>query len=109
MSKLLEKQIKFTRDLAILVLAADAMGYHLTYGDAYRDPRVKYGLSNSLHRSRLAVDFNLFRRNKSGTLDWKTKTSDHKVIGEMWERMGGTWGGRFDDGNHYSFEHNGVQ
>ena len=109
MSKLLEKQVKFTQDLAVLVLAADRLGYYLTYGDAYRDKRCKYGLTNSLHRSRLAVDFNLFVRDKKGKLKWLNKTKDHKVIGELWEKMGGTWGGRFGDGNHYSRTHRGVK
>ena len=108
MSKLVEKQIQFTLDLAVLVLVAEKLGYYLTYGDAYRDPRVKYGLKNSLHRKRLAVDFNLFRWVK-GKLKHMPKTKDHKVIGELWEAMGGTWGGRFRDGNHYSKAHGGVK
>ena len=30
-------------------------------------------------------------------------------LGEYWESIGGSWGGRFNDGNHYSLEHNGVK
>ena len=108
MGKLVDKQIAFTHDLAVLVLVAAKLGYYFTYGDAYRDKRCKYGLKNSLHRSRLAVDFNLFRR-INGKLVYMPKTKDHKVIGELWEKMGGTWGGRFRDGNHYSKAHGGVK
>jgi hypothetical protein len=35
------------------------------------------------------------------------ETKDHAFLGEFWEEMGGSWGGRFNDGNHYSLEHNG--
>jgi hypothetical protein len=28
-------------------------------------------------------------------------------LGLKWESMGGSWGGRFNDGNHYSLEHEG--
>lgn len=38
-----------------------------------------------------------------------TASSGHKLLGEYWESIGGTWGGRFNDGNHYSLEHNGVK
>ena len=28
-------------------------------------------------------------------------TEDHEPLGEWWESIGGVWGGRFNDGNHY--------
>ena len=87
-----------------LIEHAESLGYELTFGDAYRDPRVKYGHKHSAHRHRLAVDFNLF---KDG--EYLSKTSDHEPLGTYWESIGGTWGGRFKDGNHYSLEHNGVK
>jgi len=31
------------------------------------------------------------------------------LLGEYWEGMGGSWGGRFSDGNHFSLTHNGVK
>ena len=37
--------------------------YRLRWGDAYRDPRVKYGHPQSVHRKRLAVDLILDRWN----------------------------------------------
>lgn len=104
------KQRLFTRMIADLILFAYENGYELTVGDAYRDPRVfgkvgerrSYSSANSLHKSRLAIDLNLF---KDG--EFLTRTEDHQPLGEYWESIGGTWGGRFEDGNHYSLEHNG--
>lgn len=105
-----QKQRKFTRMIADLIKFAYDNGYELTFGDAYRDPRLhgevgqkrSYSSSNSLHKSRLAVDFNLFR---DGV--YLTTTEAHRPLGEYWESIGGTWGGRFNDGNHYSLEHQG--
>ena len=99
MSELLDNQHKFTRMVALLIQVANAKGYELTFGDAYRDPRVRYGHPDSYHKRRLAIDFNLF---KDGV--WLNQTVDHQELGEFWESIGGTWGGRFSnpDGNHYS-------
>ena len=109
-NRLGDKQRIFTRMVADLILFAYENGYELTFGDAYRDPRVhgavgvkdSYSSANSVHKERLAVDFNLFKDGK-----FLTATEDHKPLGEFWESIGGTWGGRFQDGNHYSLEHNG--
>lgn len=105
-----QKQRRFTHMVGLLIEFAYQQGYELTFGDAYRDPRVhgdvgvkkSYSSANSVHKSRLAVDFNLF---KNG--DYLTSTEDHRELGEFWESIGGTWGGRFNDGNHYSLEHQG--
>lgn len=105
-----QKQRRFTSMIGLLIAFAYETGYELTFGDAYRDPRAygkvgeknAYSSANSLHKSRLAVDLNLF---KDGV--FLTQTSDHTPLGEFWESIGGTWGGRFNDGNHYSMEHNG--
>lgn len=111
-----KKQRKFTRMIAHLIEYAYANGYELTFGDAYRDPRLhgdigvkkSYSSANSLHKSRLAVDFNLFKNGQ-----YLTTTEAHRPLGEYWESIGGTWGGRFGenggtaDGNHYSLEHGG--
>lgn len=99
-----QKQSRFVRMVALLILHAQHLGYELTFGDAYRDPRVRYGLRNSLHRSRLAIDLNLFRDGR-----WLSSTDSHKPLGLYWESIGGAWGGRFGDGNHYSLEHRGVK
>lgn len=105
-----QKQRKFTRMIAQLIEYAYQNGYELTFGDAYRDPRLhgdvgvkkSYSSANSLHKSRLAVDFNLFKDGQ-----YLTTTEAHRPLGEYWESIGGTWGGRFNDGNHYSLEHQG--
>lgn len=90
--------------VADLVVWAYANGYELTYGEAYRTPEQAalnaakgIGIRNSLHTDRLAVDFNLFRDGK-----FLSSTEAHRPLGEFWESIGGTWGGHFKDGNHYS-------
>jgi hypothetical protein len=106
------KQRKFTLMISQLIAWAYANGYELTFGDAYRDPRLHgaagvklgYGHRNSCHKIRLAIDLNLFR---GGV--FLQSTEDHAPLGEQWEAMGGTWGGRFADGNHYSLEHEGMK
>ena len=90
--------------IARLILHAEQLGYGLTFGDAFRPQNAKYGKKNSLHKKRLAVDFNLF---KNG--EYLTKTDDYLILGEYWESIGGSWGGRFNDGNHFSLEHEGVR
>jgi hypothetical protein len=101
---LLEKQQRFVHMITMLIQHAEYIGYKLTFGDAYRDERCPYGHPYSLHRKRLAIDLNLY---KDG--HWLKKTEDHLLLGEYWESIGGTWGGRFKDGNHYSLEHEGFK
>lgn len=89
-------------------------GYEVTYGDAYRDPRLHgnmgtklgYGHPRSAHKIRLAIDLNLF---KDG--EFLEGSDAHRIFGEWWEQQHplARWGGRFNDGNHYSFFYNGVQ
>lgn len=112
MSSLLIKQMSFPGMICKLIAKAHEMGYEVTFGDAYRDPRVfgplgtrmGYGESNSAHKLRLAVDLNLFKDGK-----FLESSEDHQPLGEYWESIGGSWGGRFHDGNHYSLEHDGIR
>ena len=107
-----QKQRLFTQLAAKLILRAYELGYEATLGDAYRDPRVfgevgekrGYGRSESNHKIRLALDLNLFKEGK-----YLIFTEDHRELGEYWESLHPLcrWGGHFNDGNHYSFEHNG--
>lgn len=93
--------------LAKLIDEADILGYELTIGRAYASEaanRADGGIENSNHRNRLAIDLNLFKNGR-----YLTSTKSHKPLGEYWESIGGTWGGRFNDGNHYSLEHNGIK
>ncbi|EOG6953848.1 M15 family metallopeptidase [Yersinia ruckeri] len=109
-----EKQQLFTQLTAQLIQWAGERGYRLTYGEAYRTPeqaalnaKSGKGISNSLHTQRLAVDFNLFINGQ-----YQTKSEAYQPLGEYWESLGGSWGGRFKstpDGNHFSLEHNGVR
>lgn len=116
--RLSEKQRLFTKCISELINYAYAMGYELTLGDAYRDPRVhgqfgekkSYSASRSVHKMRLAMDFNLFVDGKY------IADGDHtayKDLGEFWEGMNefSAWGGNFSfgDANHFSFEHEGVK
>lgn len=102
----MKKQVEFTKNVARLIDKAFELGYEVSLGDAYRDPRVfgavgvskGYGAANSKHKSRLAIDLNLFKDGK-----FLQETDDHKQLGEWWESIGGTWGGRFKDGNHYEW------
>ena len=112
MSLLQQKQVKFARMIPRLIDKAFELGFEVTLGDAYRDPRVfgqmgemkGYGNAKSCHKSRLAIDLNLF---KDGA--FLTTTEGHRPLGEYWESIGGSWGGRFNDANHYSLEHEGVR
>jgi hypothetical protein len=97
--------------VAQLINHAYLMGYQLTFGDAYRDPRATFPYSHprSLHKSRLAIDLNLFKQDASGRWRYLRSTEAHRPLGEYWESIGGTWGGRDnDDGNHYSIAHGGM-
>ena len=107
--KLGERQRLFVKLLPRLIDFAYEQGYELTVGDAFRDhrlhgaPGVKmgYGHPNSNHKNRLAIDLNLF---KNGV--FLQATTDHTPLGEFWEKLHQLcrWGGRFNDGNHYSIE-----
>lgn len=102
--------MKFSNMTILLFQYIEMIGQKWTYGDAYRDPRCNYGSERSLHRERLAIDINLFKSHSSSagvSYTYLTKTEDYKIVGEFWESIGGTWGGRFNDGNHFSLAHEG--
>lgn len=102
-----QKQSRFAVMVAQLIQRATAMGYEVTLGDAYRDPRLHgamgekkgYGAANSFHKQRLAIDLNLFKDGK-----YLDGVEGHRQLGEWWKQQGGTWGGDFKsvDPNHYS-------
>jgi hypothetical protein len=109
------KQRLFTHMVGKLIVWAYDNGYELTFGDAYRDPRLAklnegqgIGISNSLHTIRLAVDLNLF---KDG--EYMTNPEAYAPLGAFWKSLGGDlrWGGDFKsrDANHFSLEHEGVK
>lgn len=109
-----ETQSAFAALVPRLIDQARAMGFEVTLGDAFRDARVfgemgirqGYGHPKSAHKQRLAIDLNLFR---DGVFLGDTEA--HRPLGEWWEKVHplARWGGRFQDGNHYSFEVGGVK
>lgn len=109
-----ETQSLFAFHVSRLIQYARELGYEVTLGDAYRDPRLHgavgekkgYGHSKSCHKLRLAIDLNLFKDGK-----FLETTEGHRVLGEWWEKqhLFARWGGRFNDANHYSFEHEGMK
>lgn len=111
-----EKQRIFVFNIGKLIGWAYANGFELTFGDAYRDPRLAAmnaaagkGITNSLHTRRLAVDFNLF---KDGAYIAQSET--YRPLGDYWKSLDplNAWGGDFKpvaDGNHFSMTEGGIR
>lgn len=99
-----QKQKIFVKMVSQLINYIYSKGYECSFGHALRCNDCKIGKKNSNHKIRLAIDLNLFKDGK-----YYPKTEDHKEFGQYWESMGGSWGGRFQDGGHYSIEHNGMK
>lgn len=103
-----ERQSAFALAVGHLILKAYEMGYEVTLGDAFRDPRLHgemnvrkgYGSPKSFHKLRLAIDLNLFKDGQ-----FCEGTEAHAKLGAWWEAEypEACWGGRFNDGNHYSW------
>jgi hypothetical protein len=108
------KQSAFAVLVARLILFSESQGYGLTFGEAYRSPeeaarlaQAGKGIAQSLHTKRLAIDLNLFIKGV-----YQSESGAYRVLGEWWERHGTDdltccWGGRFNDGNHFSVAHDG--
>lgn len=111
--KLGKKQELFMRLLPQLINKAHELGFEIRGGDLFRDGRTNgeygekkgYGREKSNHKLKLAIDLNLFMDGK-----FMAETLDHEELGEWWEKQHELckWGGRFQDGNHYSLEHWGT-
>lgn len=106
-----QKQSLFALHVAHLILRAQEIGFEVTFGETYRSPEeaarlaaLGKGISASLHTQRLAIDLNLFDHGV-----YLSSTEAHRPLGEWWEKQHelARWGGRFKDGNHYSFAHGG--
>jgi hypothetical protein len=112
--KLSKLQRIFTYLFSRLIEHAYRSGYELTLGEAYRTKEQAdiyalkgKGIKNSLHRSRLAIDLNLWIYGK-----YQTKGESYRALGEYWESLSTKgveccWGGRFSDGNHFSISFGG--
>lgn len=110
-----QKRCRFTAQIAQLIEHALSLGLGValdqvkrTQAEATANASSGAGIANSLHLLGLAADLNLYR----GDL-YLPSTAEHLPLGTYWESLspGSCWGGRFSkpDGNHYSFEHNGVK
>ena len=95
----------FSGYIALLLLHMEAEGYQPALAEGMdrrteKDPTTDH-MKNSLHELGLAQDIDLY--DKDG--NWLKKTEDHKIFGEFWEGLHHycKWGGRWDDGDHYSF------
>lgn len=117
-----EKQRLFVKLVGRLIEWAYAQGYELSFGDAYRDPRLArlnaaagIGIANSLHTRRLAIDLNLFTDSAPDLDDdiYQADSDAYRPLGEYWKSLHPLccWGGDFDkpDGNHFALTHEGVQ
>lgn len=100
-----DKQWLFLQMVADLIFFAKGKGWKLTGGHLWRDKFTAahyqargIGIKNSKHCKRLAIDLNLFIDDV-----YQTDSDAYKELGEHWEWLGGTWGGRFKkrDGNHF--------
>lgn len=109
MTELLAKQQKFSVMVAKLIQFLAGKGYGITFGEAWRTPEQAalnaakgIGIKNSLHSDRLAIDLNLF-------LDgvFLRNPESYQLAGDYWVAIGGTWGGRFGDANHFSLTYEG--
>lgn len=113
-----KKQSEFVKCVTALLVYGDAKGYEFTFGDAYRDPRVhgevgvklpkSYSHPSSVHKSRLAIDLNLF---VDGAYISDGNHPAYQDLGAHWKTLHpmARWGGDFRDANHFSFEHNGFR
>lgn len=111
-----QKQSRFAKDVAHLVLKAYELGYEITFGEAWRTPeQAKWnaaqgiGTATSLHIDRLAIDINLFKAGR-----FITNKEGHQELGAWWKALGHDyrWGGDFSkkkDYNHYALSPDGIR
>ncbi len=85
--------------------AVDKLGF-TSLSAALRDNGKNNGVLKSVHQLGLAVDFDLYKGDT-----YLAMTDDHKPFGLWWEQQHplARWGGHWGDGNHYSFEYQGVK
>lgn len=103
------KQSQFTADFlafgSYAVRWGTNRGYHVILEECYRHPTATHGHPNSTHRMKLAGHLLLI---KDGVL--VSDTDKYLALGEAWEELhpDNRWGGRFNDGVHFSRTHAGV-
>lgn len=113
--KLGQKQAKFTVDIASLIIFAAGKGWELRF-----QPEHCHHKHNSNHFRALAKDFNLF---VDGAWIKNSDAPEWIELGKYWKSLSteeatNCWGGdfdldgdgrKFDDGNHFSIEHEGMK
>lgn len=99
----------------MLLIEIERRGYEVTLGDAYRDPRLHgeigekkgYGAAKSCHKSRLAIDLNLFKHGK--LLEGAAADAGHGELHNWWMLNCGGAAMIPGDSNHYSFSWDGMR
>jgi hypothetical protein len=98
-------QHQFALMLAQLIQKAAEMGYFVIVGEVQRskaqakaNAAAGVGIAKSLHTVCMAADISI--RSSDGV--YLEENDDYEALGEYWESLGGNWGGRFGDGNHFS-------
>lgn len=100
-----QARVEFSRLIARLLLYMNGTpGYEAAYAEGMdrktaKDPTSDH-MDKSLHELGLAQDIDLYLQGQ-----YIRTTEGHARFGEVWESMHPLcrWGGRFGDGNHYSF------
>lgn len=84
-------------------LRREPTGLFLRLADCIAD-NTGSGIRNSLHELLLAADISLF---VNGV--YLEQSESYRAAGEYWESLDPlcVWGGRFNDGNHFSMTHEG--
>lgn len=114
--ELIKRQGEFSRSLGLLLsyaaTASEKREYLVALAWSYRDEEANRrvgGHPKSTHLSKLAQDIDVFRLVGGQWIYQRHETPFHKQLGVFWEGLGGSWGGRFGDSNHFSMEWGGVR
>jgi len=100
-----EKQRLFFAATNNLITYGLSLGYEFTWGDCYRADTCSHGHPESTHRSRLAIDLNLF---VDGHYVTDSEHPAWKILHDYFELLGGS-PMISDDANHFSFEWKGYR
>jgi hypothetical protein len=92
-----EKRVRFTRLIAGLIEYAHLLGYEVALKHVYRCPDCPVGKSNSLHKSSLAADLDLYI---DGT--YRRDGAAHAPLHDWWDVNGGEPRIEYDM-NHYAY------
>lgn len=116
---LVEQQQLFVTLVARLIDFATRQGFALSFGECFRTQEQAewnaargLGIANSLHQSRLAIDF-IVRRLDDATDTILTTVDQIRPLGDYWCSLHALcrWGGNFakPDVAHFSSTRGGVQ